>query len=168
MLKRMFDAIEDNVGLMVALTFTIFLGAILTTVVLPYFATNHYQPTPLAVKYTPTQERGRRLYAQLGCWECHSQNVRLPDANVGTVHQPGDIGGVSHPGDYVLQNPVFFGQHRRGPDLTHVASRWPSQEWMMIHFLSPDRLNPGTWMPSFGWVSEENLKAISAYLMTLK
>ncbi|OLV16231.1 cbb3-type cytochrome c oxidase subunit II [Deinococcus marmoris] len=168
MLKRVFDGIEGNTGLLVALSLLIFSMAILTTVVLPYFATNHYQPTALAVQYTAQQQRGRQLYAQSGCWECHSQNVRLPESSIGTIHQAGDIGAVSHPGDYVYQNPTFFGQHRRGPDLMHVATRWPSEEWMMIHFLNPERLNPGTWMPSFGYLSEENLDALSAYLMTLK
>ena len=168
MRQRLVNGVEGNLSIMVILAILIFSMAVVTTVALPYFATNHYQPSPVAVRYTALEERGRRLYAQAGCWECHSQNVRLSDANIGTVHQFGDIGNVSRPGDYLDQDPVFFGQHRRGPDLMHVASRWPSEEWMTIHFLNPERLNPGTWMPSFGWMKPENIRALDAYLMTLK
>lgn len=168
MLKRLLEGVEGNAGLLVGLTGLIFAGTILTTVALPYFATRHYAPTAYAVQYTPLERRGQRLYGGEGCWECHSQNVRLPEASIATVHQPGDIGPVSQPGDYARQDPVFFGQHRRGPDLMHVASRWPSEQWMTIHFLNPQRLNPGTWMPSFGYLSADDIKALDAYLMTLK
>ena len=127
-------------------------------------------PTPYSVKYSDLELRGRRIYQREGCWYCHTQQVRSIEVGVGTVQVKGDIGPESTPGDYVSQSPVFWGTNRQGPDLSHVASRpyGGSREWHLDHLRGPQKLNPGTVMPSYAHLPEGELEALAAYLLTLK
>lgn len=54
-----------------------------------------------------------------------------------------------------------------GPDLSHVASR-RDRDWIYQHFKDPRALVPGSAMPSFSHLSEEDLKALTDFMMTLK
>jgi cbb3-type cytochrome c oxidase subunit I len=160
--------VEGSAWVLSAFALLLFGFAVVSTVLVPALAAGQYAPSPTAHPYTPLQAEGRALYIEEGCWECHSQNVRTIEGGIGAIHQLGDIGPTSVPGDYVYQNPVLFGQHRRGPDLAHVAARWPSSSWQVIHLLDPQALNPGTWMPSFRYLSPQELQALAAYLETLQ
>ena len=73
------------------------------------------------------------------------------------VHQPGDIGQESQPGDYYYQSPVFWGTQRQGPDLTHLASRPPigsNVVWHILHLKAPRAIMPGSVMPSYEYLSD--------------
>lgn len=145
------------------------LFGIIVTIIIP--ALQATGPTALALTYTEQELRGREIYKREGCWYCHTQQVRAPEANKGMVHKPGDIGPESIEGDYYYQSPVFWGTERQGPDLTHVASRVPygnSADWHILHLKNPRALSPGTSMPSFDYLSQEDLEALAAYLLTLK
>ncbi|MBI3361751.1 MAG: cbb3-type cytochrome c oxidase subunit II [Chloroflexi bacterium] len=150
-----------TVGSLLALLF-----GIIVTIIIP--AIQATGPTALAHKYTDQELRGREIYKREGCWYCHTQQVRAPEANKGMVHQKGDIGPESIEGDYYYQSPVFWGTERQGPDLTHVASRIDSREWHILHLKDPRALNPGTLMPSFAYLSDKELDDLAAYLLTLK
>lgn len=149
---------------------------IIVTIWLPSLDQEAYTPTQLAHPYTSQELLGRAIYIREGCWYCHTQQVRPPEANFGTVHVKGDIGPVSQPGDYVYQSPVLWGTARQGPDLTHVASRvdangfayGASASWQYAHLFNPQLINPGTVMPAFGYLPKPELDALIAYLLTLK
>ncbi len=160
--------IEANAWVLTSFAVLLFGFAVVSTVIVPATVTARYTPSPTAQPDTPLQAQGRELYIEEGCWECHSQNVRTIEGGIGTIHQPGDVGPTSVPGDYVYQDPVLLGQHRRGPDLAHVATRWPSMSWQVMHLMDPQALNPGTWMPSFRYLSPQELQALAAYLETLR
>jgi cytochrome c oxidase cbb3-type subunit II len=142
---------------------------IVVTIVIP--AEDPVGPSALARPYTALELQGRAIYLREGCHYCHTQQVRAPEANRGTVHQPGDIGPESVPGDYYYQSPVFWGTERQGPDLTHLASRkgiGDSPDWLMAHFKDPRALSPGSLMPSFDYLPDSDLRALTAYMLTLK
>lgn len=160
--------IETNAWVLTSFALLLFGFAVVSTVVVPNMVSARYAPAPTAHPYTPLQAQGRLLYIEEGCWECHSQNVRTIEGGIGTIHQPGDVGPTSMPGDYVYQDPVLLGQHRRGPDLMHVAARWPSASWQVMHLMDPQALTPGTWMPSFRYLNPAELAALAAYLETLQ
>jgi cytochrome c oxidase cbb3-type subunit II len=152
------------------------IAGVFVTIFLPSLDQEAYTPTQYAHQYTAEEARGRAIYIREGCWYCHTQQVRPPEANIGTVHLRGDIGPASQPGDYVYQSPVLWGTTRQGPDLTHVASRKDEKGfpygsdfgWQYAHLQNPQGLNPGTVMPSFGHLPDEDLRALVAYLLTLK
>jgi len=54
-----------------------------------------------------------------------------------------------------------------GPELTHVGSR-RDRKWIYEHFKNPSALVPGSAMPSFGHLPEEDLQALTDFIMTLK
>lgn len=142
---------------------------IIVTIVIP--AQDPIGPSPLAQPYTEQELLGREIYKNEGCQYCHSQQVRAPESYGSMIRQPGDIGPESVPGDYYYQSPVFWGTSRQGPDLAHVASRkgiGDNPGWHMVHFTSPELVSPGSVMPSFDYLSEAELQALIAYMLTLK
>ena len=142
---------------------------IIVTIIIP--AQEPIGPSALARAYTEQESWGRDIYLREGCHYCHTQQVRAPEANKGMVRQPGDIGPESAPGDYYYQSPVFWGTGRQGPDLAHVASRQgigDNPAWHMLHFRNPRGIVPGSVMPSFDYLTEAELEALTAYMLTLK
>ncbi|MBI4498231.1 MAG: cbb3-type cytochrome c oxidase subunit II [Chloroflexi bacterium] len=133
-------------------------------------ALERIEPSERAVVYTPQQAQGRAIYLREGCWYCHSQQVRAPEVGIGTVLVRGDIGPESVPGDYAYQKPVSWGTSRQGPDLSHVASRpyASTRQWQLEHLKDPQRMVPGSLMPSYAHLPAEELEALVAYLLTLK
>lgn len=152
------------------------IAGVFVTIFIPSLDQQAYTPTQYAHPYTPEEARGRAIYIREGCWYCHTQQVRPPEVGIGTVNVKGDIGPVSQPGDYVYQSPVLWGTTRQGPDLTHVTSRvdangfayGASSSWQYAHLQNPQAFKRGTVMPSFAHLPDEDLRALVAYLLTLK
>ncbi len=144
---------------------------IVVTILIPAMEEASLGPSPLAHPYTQQELEGREIYKREGCGYCHTQQVRAPEANKGMVHQPGDIGPESVPGDYVYQSPVFWGTNRQGPDLAHVASRagiGDNPAWHQLHFKNPRSVSTGSVMPSYDYLTDEQVDALIAYMLTLK
>jgi nitric oxide reductase subunit C len=55
-----------------------------------------------------------------------------------------------------------------GPDLTHVGSRLPDVEWHIKHLRDPASVHPGSAMPAFGSLPDEQIEALAEYLAGLK
>jgi nitric oxide reductase subunit C len=65
-------------------------------------------------------------------------------------HQIGGLGGAA------------------GPDLTHIGLEKPDAEWHIRHLKNPESVVPGSAMPEFGHLSDEELRELAEYLTTLK
>ncbi len=105
---------------------------------------------------------GHNVYVSAGCAECHTQLVRPVGTDVG-------LGPVSQAGDYVHESPVLLGAVRGGPDLMHFASS-PGfdAEALRAHLIDPRETRPWSTMPSYGYLSDEDLNALIAYIETLR
>jgi len=127
-----------------------------TTVLLPNFI---FRPTAseYAVEYTPTEARGRKIYVREGCVYCHSQFSRPQDR---------DFGPLPLAGDYVYETPNVLGTIRTGPDLTNEGQKHPDQ-WHISHLKNPRTLTPGSIMPPFGYLKDDEMKELVAYIQTL-
>jgi len=55
-----------------------------------------------------------------------------------------------------------------GPDLTHAGQRHPELEWQIAHLKNPQKMVPGSEMPAFADLSEQELRALAAFLITRK
>jgi nitric oxide reductase subunit C len=55
-----------------------------------------------------------------------------------------------------------------GPELTNVGSRQPDADWHIRHLKDPASLVAGSVMPSFAHLSDEDLRGLADYLLTLK
>ena len=53
-----------------------------------------------------------------------------------------------------------------GPDLTHEARRHGDIAWQIGHLQHPDKVHPGSAMPSYASLKPEELRALAAFLIT--
>jgi cytochrome c oxidase subunit 2 len=103
------------------------------------------EAAPAAEPVTPLLARGKALFLENGCGACHAVRGTPADG-------------------------------RLGPDLTHVGSRlsiaagtYPNNVGTLAGWIaSAQHLKPGNLMPSFGNLQGEELRAIAAYLESLK
>jgi cytochrome c oxidase cbb3-type subunit 2 len=68
--------------------------------------------------------QGQLVYRDLGCAECHTQQVRRPGLGSDQARGWGDRQSVAR--DYIYQPFPQLGSNRVGPDLTNLADRKPS------------------------------------------
>ncbi len=68
--------------------------------------------------------RGQIVYRDLGCAECHTQQVRAP--NYGSDKDRGWGERQSVPRDYIFQSFPQLGSNRIGPDLANLGGRKPA------------------------------------------
>jgi cytochrome c oxidase cbb3-type subunit I/II len=111
-------------------------------------------PSDRAHIYTDIEAQGRELYMNLGCFYCHSQQVRLYDWG---------LGDPSQKGDFVYNSPQSLGTERTGPDLAQIGGMRPSI-WHYLHHRDPRSTSPGSIMPNFDFLTDEELDAIVIYL----
>lgn len=106
-------------------------------------------------------ERGRKVYINEGCVNCHSQFVRRGTADE-ELWGPWRDTQETRTGE-----PPLFGNRRQGPDLTSVGNR-RSSAWQRLHLEMPWLLSPGSRMPSY-WslFDDERGEDLVAYLMSL-
>jgi cbb3-type cytochrome c oxidase subunit II len=148
---------DRRVGLLLAGIVFLTFVAIGVTVALPA-ADPAVRSTKGERKLSALQIRGMKVYRNEGCWYCHTQYVR--DTPVDAPY-----GKPLPPGAYAGQSPALLGTVRIGPDLTHVGSRYASAS-DLITLLSHRR--PSSEMPSYAYLSPKAMKALAAYLLTLK
>ncbi|HUX75697.1 MAG TPA: cbb3-type cytochrome c oxidase subunit II, partial [Anaerolineae bacterium] len=134
----------------------VFFAVVAVVVFIPSLVWDPPQTT-VAHPYTPEQERGRELFYSNGCNYCHTQYVRAEDTAMGPV---------SEGGNYVFDNPVILGSERTGPDLSYLG-RKRSEAWEIEHLKDPRQFSPVSIMPSFVFLSQEDMQAIAAYLFAL-
>jgi cytochrome c oxidase cbb3-type subunit 2 len=142
----------------------IFLGVIATVIIsylglveVPKWQASGLQPIRVeSGMYPPrmseAEKHGKRVYTDLGCVYCHSQQVRQNDFG-------GDISRgwglrASKPIDYVREKTPLMGTMRTGPDLRNIGARQPSRQWHYLHLYNPQITSPGSTMPPFRFLFE--------------
>jgi cbb3-type cytochrome oxidase cytochrome c subunit/cytochrome c553 len=154
---------------------TSFLMIYTVVVIIPDMTMVKIKPTQYAMEYIEKDEkgniirnakgmpvpnaagRGRKVYVREGCLYCHSQFVRPQDR---------DFGSKVHAGDYANETPNVLGTSRTGPDLSNEGGKMPDA-WHVGHLRSPRDYTPGSIMPSFSFLNEEDLLDLVAYLQSL-
>ena len=111
-------------------------------------------PTISSVKpYTPLELEGRDLYIREGCYNCHSQMIRPFRSETERY------GEYSKAGEFVYDHPFQWGSKRTGPDLARGGGsklRKPNS-WHYNHMLDPTTMSPGSIMPPYPWLIEDEL-----------
>ena len=69
-------------------------------------------------------------------------------------------------GDYVHETPHLLGTERTGPDLSNVGGKYPDA-WHWAHHMQPRSVKPGSLMPSFSYLKDEEMSDLIAYVQTL-
>ncbi|MCF8259709.1 MAG: cytochrome-c oxidase, cbb3-type subunit I [Melioribacteraceae bacterium] len=130
-------------------TIAILIGGIVEMI--PTFLVKSNIPTIASVKpYSPLELQGRDLYIREGCNNCHSQLVRPFRSETERY------GEYSKAGEYVYDHPFLWGSKRTGPDLHRVGGKY-SNLWHYLHMEDPRSMSPGSLMPPYPWLLEQNL-----------
>ena len=140
-------------GAVVLISFSLI---IFSTVLLPNMIFKP-EPSEYAVKYTPLEAKGRKIYVREGCVYCHSQFSRPQDR---------DFGPLVEAGDYAYETPNVLGTIRTGPDLANEGGKHPD-EWHKAHLINPRTTTPGSIMPPFSYLKENEMEALVAYIQSL-
>ena len=88
---------------------------------------------------------GKIMFVREGCWWCHTL---LPEQTQDWQY----FGAPPMLGDFNGESPTAFGSDRKAPDLTHVASRNSSKQWMSLHFFNPRLVQPHSIMPRYDYL----------------
>jgi cbb3-type cytochrome oxidase cytochrome c subunit len=147
---------DRRIGLLLAGVVFFAFVAVGATVALPAAdpavrATTARRSTPALVRH------GMAVYRDEGCWYCHTQETRNTpvDAPYGKPTDASAYKGLS---------PVMVGFERIGPDLSHVGSRYVSAADLTKLLAHP----PASQMPSYDFLSAKDMRALVAYLASLK
>ena len=118
---------------------------------IPTFLVQSNVPTIASVRpYTPLELEGRDLYIREGCVGCHSQMIRPFRSETERY------GEYSKAGEFVYDRPFLWGSKRTGPDLHRVGRKYPDA-WHYNHMLDPQITSPGSIMPPYPWLAENQL-----------
>jgi cytochrome c oxidase cbb3-type subunit I/II len=108
-------------------------------------------PTISSVKpYTPLELEGRDIYIREGCNNCHSQMIRP------LRFETDRYGEYSKAGEFVYDHPFLWGSKRTGPDLAREGGL-RSNAWHYTHMIAPKDLSPGSLMPAYPWMAEDDM-----------
>jgi cytochrome c oxidase cbb3-type subunit I/II len=69
-------------------------------------------------------------------------------------------GEYSKAGEFVYDHPFQWGSKRTGPDLARLGGKYPDS-WHYNHMLDPTSMSPGSVMPTYPWLLEDQLDANS-------
>ncbi len=121
----------------------------------PTFLVQSNVPTISSVKpYTPLELQGRDIYVKEGCYTCHSQMIRPFRSETARY------GEYSKAGEFVYDHPFQWGSKRTGPDLHRVGGKYPDS-WHYNHMLDPSSMSPGSIMPSYSWLLDDDIDTSS-------
>src|SRR2546426_1883913 len=122
--------------------------AFFTVVAVVVWLPIHTFDPPASKDWAPlsnTALTGRNLFAQNGCYVCHSGYSRPQDVREALyflypkISQPGDFYGSD-------QSPNLLGTERTGPDLSQEGG-WHPNDWQRAHFYDPRYMDPKSLMP---------------------
>ena len=84
------------------------------------------------------------------CNSCHSQLVRPFRSETERY------GEYSKAGEFVYDHPFLWGSKRTGPDLHRIGGKY-SNMWHYLHMQDPRQMSPGSLMPKYPWLIEQQL-----------
>jgi mono/diheme cytochrome c family protein len=140
--------------------------AFFTVVFIVVWLPIHTFDPPASADWTPLADnavKGRNLFAQNGCYVCHSGYSRPQDVRESLyflypkVSQPGDFFGSD-------QSPNLLGTERTGPDLSQ-ESGWHPDDWQFAHFYDARFVDPRSLMPPMkSLFSDRQVEQLTAFV----
>jgi len=123
--------------------------------IVPNFA-QASQPVIGTKPYTTLELAGRHVYIKNSCNACHSQLIRPFKAETDRY------GDYSLSGEYAFDRPFLWGSKRTGPDLLRVGN-YRTTDWHENHMKDPESVVPGSIMPGYPWMFENEADIDTAY-----
>jgi cytochrome c oxidase cbb3-type subunit I/II len=137
------------IQMLLAATTLILIGGIVE--ITPMMLIDDNVPKIASVKpYTPLELEGRMIYIREGCVGCHSQMIRPLRSETERY------GEYSKSGEFIYDRPFLWGSKRTGPDLHRIGGKY-SHSWHYNHMMDPETMSPGSIMPPYPWLVEDDL-----------
>jgi cytochrome c oxidase cbb3-type subunit 2 len=147
---------DRRVGLLLAGVILLAFVSIAATVALPASeSTLRAEPRELSSQ----EKHGMKVFKAEGCWYCHTSYVRETAADK-SLGKPLDAKA------YAGMSPSMLGAERDGPDLTYLDTRFASAADLVAYLRDPSSAGDRTSMPSYGYLSDDDLEALAAYLLS--
>lgn len=146
--RRFFEA--NGLNFAVWATIAILIGGVVEIV--PMFTPPAPEISEDVTPYTALEVAGRDTYVAEGCYLCHSQWVRPMRAEILRY------GPWSRAWEYQYDRPFQLGSRRIGPDLHRVGNKYPDA-WHYEHMRDPRSTSPGSVMPSYAWLLDQEIDA---------
>lgn len=118
-------------------------------------------PKGSALTVTDEASRGKKIYDAEGCWFCHTQSIRPVRSDLG-------LGPVTQSERIPAGDKRQFGTVRVGPDLFCVGDRMEDPAAIAGHLRDPRAGRSESVMPSYEFLSDEDLASLSAYVASLE
>jgi cbb3-type cytochrome oxidase cytochrome c subunit len=112
-----------------------------------------------AKKLSRLEARGMTVYRNEGCWYCHTQYLRETAVDA-------RLGEPLGPEAYLGASPAMLGHERIGPDLSQGLSF--NAEGLVVYMRDPGAEGYRSAMPSYAYLGEDDLRALAAYLLSLR
>ena len=148
------EIIEKRPALLIVMTLIVVAIGGLVEIAPLFFQKSTTEPVAGVKPYTALQLAGRDLYIREGCVGCHSQMVRPFRAETERY------GHYSVAGEFVYDRPFQWGSKRTGPDLAREGGKYPDS-WHYNHMMDPRSMSPGSIMPNYGWLLDNDLDTAS-------
>ncbi len=161
---ELYDSLEKN---WVPFTILVFIAAALggAVQIIPTIIAQkgEYMEDRKQTLYTPLELAGRDLYITEGCYNCHSQMIRMLEGDIlrygksQLKDKDGNNldGGYSRIGESIYNHPFQWGSKRTGPDLAREGGL-RSDSWHYNHMVDPRSTSDGSIMPSYSWMIDKN------------
>ena len=146
----------------------LFVVGLVVTLWIPASTGGDYTHLVPDAELSATGEAGLDVYLREGCWYCHTQLIRPVLADVG-------LGPVTETFSDPLDS-AAFGIQRIGPDLAHIGSRLSltgddtalTRTDLEALFSDPQSVYPEGRHPSYTYLDDADLAALTTYLLELK
>ena len=148
---------DRRVGLLLAGVVLLSFVSIATTIALP---ASDESLTAEPRELSAQQNHGMRVFKAEGCWYCHTTYVRETAADEA-------LGEPLDPKEYAGMQPSMLGVERDGPDLTYVHTRFANPA-DLVAYLDGSSDKRRTSMPIYAYLSDDDLEALAAYLLSRK
>lgn len=96
--------------------------------------------------------QGERVYANLGCVNCHTQQVRATEMGYDITSKSAPRASVAR--DYIRDNHPMLGTVRMGPDLRHVGGRITDANTLHLILFDSRLVAERSFMPSYAYLYE--------------
>ena len=140
---------KNSIVLLIGVLIVIAIGGLVEITPLFYLRTTIEKADGVR-PYAPLELAGRNIYVREGCYNCHSQMIRTLRDEVERY------GHYSLAAESMYDRPFQWGSKRTGPDLARVGGKY-SDDWHRDHLTAPKSVVPGTVMPAYPWLAQNDL-----------
>ena len=120
-----------------------------------------------SVKAPVTEEDGESPDKDIPSLLAYVEALGRDGPRFSALPQPIRVGGAAIDREDCRQCHQLYGEGgRKGPALQHLLGK-RDRDWLVAHFKEPKKLVPGSKMPSFRFLQDAELAAMSDYLLAV-